>query len=146
MTTDEPTPVSSCLHVNYEGKETNAALSTQECSRLVAHSVKLDSVVRTGSLQFIACVNCTEIHWLACVIKLLKLIKQNRSIYVVFHMLVHTRKTLCLWYVWTRSVCIVCLLNINKFTQVWWHFHVWNLVVGLGRELLEKTHENTQKV
>jgi uncharacterized protein YfaP (DUF2135 family) len=67
MTTDEPTPVSTCLYVNYEGNETNAAYiitnqSTQEWSHLVTHSVKLDSVVRTGSVQFLACVYCLFLY------------------------------------------------------------------------------------
>jgi len=36
--------------------------STQECSHLVAHSVKLDFVVRTGSLQFMARVYCLFLY------------------------------------------------------------------------------------
>jgi len=36
--------------------------STQEWSHLVAHSVRLDSVVRTGSLQFLACVYCLFLY------------------------------------------------------------------------------------
>jgi len=39
-----------------------AEQSTQEWSHLVAHFVKLDSVVRTGCLQFLACVYCSFLY------------------------------------------------------------------------------------
>jgi hypothetical protein len=104
MSTNEPTPLSACLYVNYEGNETNAALYyhkpnytgvfTFSCSFLYVRFCCQNWFPAVYGMCLLL-VSVQTYYWLACVIKLLMLIKQNRSIYVVVYMLVHTRKDTC---------------------------------------------------
>jgi len=53
--------------------------STQVWSHLVAHSVKLDFVVRTGSLQLMACVYCLFLYWNTLVSMGHKIVNVNQA-------------------------------------------------------------------